>query len=205
MTTFKVQRDAYQAMREALEPGVLFITGDFGVHQVQVSEGGSGQLPDLVLVLHFLNHVGELVHCYLDCLPLRDQPESKDWNYVMSVFDELLASGFFVGFIKLIWWSDTGPAHFRTSNTLYYWRKFQDRTGIDVAVYFFAPYHGHSMCDGHIGAISRAVKFAGNNLNGALAVWNRSECDIDCASPHHPRSKGCVHSNWCAQLSGVLF
>jgi len=171
--TFQTQRDEYLHMREALEPGVLFITSDFGVHQVQMSEGGNGQLPDLVLVLHFLNGLGELVHCYLDCLPLRDQHESKDWNYVASVFDELFASGFFAPFTKIIWWSDTGPAHFRTSNTLYYWRMFQDRTNITVEVYFFAPYHGHSMCDGHIGAISRAVTFAGNKLNGDLARWNR--------------------------------
>jgi hypothetical protein len=59
-------------MQGALEPGVLFVPGGFGVPQVQMSEGGNGQLPDLVLVLHFLNGMGELVHCYLDCLPLRD-------------------------------------------------------------------------------------------------------------------------------------
>jgi hypothetical protein len=29
------------------------------------------------------------------------------------------------------------------------------------------------MCDGHIGAILRAVTFAGNKLNGDLARWNR--------------------------------
>jgi hypothetical protein len=169
-------------MREHLHVGELFITMDFGVHQAQWSEGGSGQLPDLVLVLHFLDSEGDLVCCYVDCLPLVDQPESKDWNYVTSTFDELFASGFFAPFSKIICRSDTGPSHFRTSNTLYYWRKFHDRTNITVELYFFAPYHGHSMCDGHIGTTSRAITFAGNKLNRDLVRWNRSwvESQIAC-------------------------
>lgn len=107
-----------------------------------MSEGGGTQLPDLVLVLLWKDETGELLHCYLDCLPLVDQSESKDWNYVASTFDELEASGFFAPFTKIVWWSDIGPAHFRTSNTLYYFRTFQDRTGIEVRIFFFAPYHG---------------------------------------------------------------
>lgn len=171
---FQNQRERYLQQRASLEPGSLFITADFGVHQIQVSEGGAQQLPDLVLVLHWINQEGDLVHCYLDCLPLLDQVEKKDWNYVASAFNDLEVAGFFKSFSKIIWWSDTGPAHFRTSNTLYYFRQFQDRTGILVELNFFAPYHGHSMCDGHIGAISRAVTFAGNRLNGDLAKWNRA-------------------------------
>ena len=64
---FKSQRDVFQEMRENLQAGELFITGDFGVHQVQSSESGAGDLPDLVLVLHFLGKDGDLVHSYLDC------------------------------------------------------------------------------------------------------------------------------------------
>lgn len=139
-----------------------------------MSEGGGTQLPDLVLVLLWKDETGELLHCYLDCLPLVDQSESKDWNYVASTFDELEASGFFAPFTKIVWWSDIGPAHFRTSNTLYYFRTFQDRTGIEVRIFFFAPYHGHSMCDGHIGAISGAVTRAGSRLHGNLTEWNRA-------------------------------
>lgn len=173
---FQIQRDAYLHMRDNLVAGVLFITGDFGVHQVQSSGDGACELPDLVLVLHFLDMKGKLVHCYLDCLPLLDRHESKDWSYVTSAFNELHASGFFKGFYKIQWWSDTGPAHFRTSNTLWFWRSFQERTGIVIEVNFFAPYHGH------IGAISRAVTFAGNQLNGKLAVWNRCWVEGQIAS-----------------------
>lgn len=171
---FEHQRDAYQRQREDISAGVLFITGDFGAIPVQDSAAGSGQLPDLVLVLHFRDEKGELVHCYLDCIPMLDQHESKDWNYVSSTFDELLEAGFFAPFYKIIWWSDTGPNHFRTSNTIHYWRKFQERSEIVVEVNFLAPYHGHSMCDGHLGAISRTITHNGNMLNGDLARWNRA-------------------------------
>ncbi|MCA9915922.1 MAG: hypothetical protein KC496_21355, partial [Anaerolineae bacterium] len=157
--TFETQRNAYAAMRADIERGDIFITADFGTHNVQYTTGGTSQadLPDLVIVAHFLNSNGELVHCYLDCIPLVDQHESKDWYYVQSAIRDLHASGFFTGFTRLIWWSDTGPAHFRTSNTLYFWRQFQRTSGIEVLIHFFAPYHGHSMCDGHIGAISKRL------------------------------------------------
>jgi len=171
---FKTQRDTYLSMRDNLQPGELCITGDFGVHQVQSALAGDGKLPDLVLVLHFIGEDGVLVHCYLDCLPLLDQHESKDWNYVSSTFDELLQSGFFAPFHKIFWWSDTGPNHFRTSNTMHYWRSFQEKSSIMLHIFFFAPYHGHSMCDGHIGAISSSITFHGNELNGSLVTWNRA-------------------------------
>lgn len=122
---FKNQRERYLQQRASLEPGSLFITADFGVHQIQVSDGGAQQLPDLVLVLHFINQEREMVHCYLDCLPLLDQVESKDWNYVASAFNDLEVAGFFQSFSKIIWWSGTGPAHFHTSNTLFFFRQFK--------------------------------------------------------------------------------
>ncbi len=141
-------------LRENLGAEELHITADFGTHAVQ--DGTVGKLPDLVMVLHFRDAAGELQKLYLDCLPVFEQNESKDWRYVASCMDNLEHAGFFKPFKRIFWCSDTGPNHFRTSNTLFYFRQFFDRTSIEVVILsFFAPYHGHSQADGHIGAISK--------------------------------------------------
>jgi hypothetical protein len=157
-------------MRNKLQPGELILTADFGVHPVH---GNTTQLPTLVFVCHFIGTSGDLEHCYLDCVPAIDKKESKDWNYVRSCLLDLFASGFFKDFRKIIWWSDTGPNHFRTSNTLRFFRTFQETTGMEFCVYFFCPYHGHSMCDGHLGASSRKLRYEGARLTG-LASWTRA-------------------------------
>lgn len=90
-----------------------------------------------------------------------------------SVIDNLERSGFFEGYTKIYWWSDTGPNHFRTSNTLFYFRQFQQRTQIEMVICFFAPYHGHSKCDGHIGAVSRKLTKNAQELQGTLGVWDK--------------------------------
>jgi len=162
----------FQQTRRQLAQGELHVTADFGTHHVQESE--AGKLPDLlVLVFDFLDAKhNEHVHAYIDCVPMLDQKESKDWCYVASVWDNLHATGFFKGYKKIFWWSDTGPNHFRTSNTLFYFREFQVRTGITMLIHFFAPYHGHSMCDGHIGAISRALVIKARSLHGSTQKWD---------------------------------
>jgi hypothetical protein len=139
-----------------------------------VQEGRTGKLPDLALVLDSLDrNTGEHVHAYVDCVPEHDEHESKDWNYVTTVLYNLHASGFFHGYQRIYWWSDTGPNHFRTSNTIYMLRRFQQDTGIEMIVSFFAPNHGHSMCDGHIGAISKKLNSGARDLFGTLKKWDK--------------------------------
>lgn len=168
---FETQRDAYQVMRQTLAVTDLFLTLDFGTHAVQ--EGRERKLPDLVIVAHWVNEAGERHHAYLDCIPLVDKHVSKDWHYVKSSIEALNLAGFFKGYTRVIWWSDTGPNHFRVSNTIYFLREFQESTGIAIEVHFFAPHHGHSMCDGHIGAISRAVTTRSKKLADTHESWTR--------------------------------
>jgi hypothetical protein len=169
LATFSCQRDSYQAQRLELKQEELFVTVDFGALQVM---SGSRTLPDLVLVLHWLNTDNELQHAYLDCLSLSNKHERKTWCYVQSTFDELFRSGFFGSFSTLIWWSDTGPNHFRVSSTLLYFRLFQARTRIKVMMQFFVPRHGHSQCDGHLGSISRKVTRASKKLHKSFEEWD---------------------------------
>lgn len=161
-----IQRDAYQKMRSELDEETLMLTIDFGTRETQ-----GGKLPDLVMVAHYRVN-GEIYHLFLDCLPANLGSESKDWNYVKSVFMEIYRTGFFVGYKKLILWSDTGPNHFRVSNTLYFLRQFELIAGLVIQVFYFAPHHGHSQCDGHIGAASRMIAKASKKLAGNVAGWD---------------------------------
>jgi len=185
-------------MREEIGPDDLFLTGDFGTLPIQ--QGSQRTLPDLVLVAHMRDSNGDLAHCYLDCIPLVDQHESKDWNYVRSVMWDLHRSGFMTGYKRLIWWSDTGPAHFRTSNTLFFWRDFQCVTGIEVCIFFFAPHHGHNMCDGHLGAISRRMTKNAQSLDDALVGWDR-EWVVDQMSS---LSSTCIYFNKIERVPKIV-
>lgn len=176
---FETQRDMFKKTRAELKAGQLHLTADFGTHPVQV--GPTGKLPDLVFVADFLDENGEHLSVYLDCVPVFDQPESKDWNFVASVMDELHASGFLEAFEHIIWWSDTGPNHFRTSNTLFFFRQFQERTEIKMTICFFAARHGHSKCDGHIGRISQSLTREAAKLHGTLDEWNKKFVETNIA------------------------
>ncbi len=148
------------------------LTLDFGTLPVQAA-GPVDSLPDLVIVAHYKNKDDMLCHLFLDCVPLVEQHESKDWNFVISTLTDLFTSGFFTGYTKLLWWSDTGPAHFRTSNTLFELRRLQSELKIEICVHFFAPRHGHSQCDGHIGVISRTLRHKAQDLHDTVDEWNR--------------------------------
>lgn len=166
----QVQRNAYLKMRETLDESTLMLTLDFGVLPTQQD---GGKLPDLVIVAHF-RAGDEIQHVYLDCFPLGLVNISKDWCYVKHVFLELHRSGFFEGYSRILWWSDTGPNHFRVSNTLYFMRLFQQETGIEVCIHFFAPRHGHSRCDGHLGTIARVIAKESQALAGVDQRWDAS-------------------------------
>jgi len=43
-----------------------------------------------------------------------------------------------------------------------------------MRINFFAPYHGHSKCDGHIGAIARKLKLQANTLAGTGEKWDKA-------------------------------
>ncbi len=175
MNLFTLQRDRYLNQREMLQPGEALILADFVTFDLMQTEevDGALKLPDLGIVLFMKNADNELVHTYLDCIPLMDQHEQKDFNYVASVVWDLHRAGIFTPFQKLIWWSDTGPVHFRTSSTLRMWQRFQAVTGITVEINFFAPYHGHSLCDGHFGNIKKGVRRGAAHLSGTEGCIDR--------------------------------
>lgn len=132
------------------------VTVDFGSLATQTADGS---VADCVFVFDFLDVDGLLVSHYVDCVPMYEHHESKDWCYVRSSLWALHNAGFFFGFDRIIWWSDTGPNHFRVSSTLFCFREFQEKCNIKMEINFFCPYHGHNVCDGHIGCIAKVYRF----------------------------------------------
>ena len=166
----KAQRNAFLTSRSKLRKGVLHLTADFGTFPIQ---NGTGKVADLVLVFAYFE--GDAIQTqYVDCIPYLDGIESKDWCFVESAIRGLHSAGFFRPFSEILWWSDTGPNHFRVSNTLYFFRLFQIETGLKIQIHFFAPYHGHSKCDGHIGAIARKLTLYSQKFAGTTDVWDKS-------------------------------
>ena len=151
------------------------LTVDFGT----LATSGPG-VADMVVVADFCNQDGELVTSYIDCVPMLPQHESKDWNYVRSALWQLETAGFFHGFTRIIWWSDTGPNHFRVSNTMWAFRNFQEQTGRHLEINFFCPYHGHSVCDGHLGAIARVIYVVEIALSPAdiMQMLRKAACEL---------------------------
>lgn len=169
---FEQQRKVFLEQRDRLlRPGIGHLTADFGTFELQ---SGSGKMGDLVFVLATMTTEGEVLTRYIDCVPYLDSSESKDWCFVESVFRGLQRAGFFSGLEEILWWSDTGPNHFRVSNTLFFFRLFQIEMGIRMKIHFFAPYHGHSKCDGHIGAIVQKVRLRANSLADSGDTWDKA-------------------------------
>lgn len=79
---------SYERMRSALVPGEIMLTLDFGTLPVQAA-GPVDSLPDLVIVAHYKNKDDMLCHLFLDCVPLVEQHESKDWNFFISTLTDL--------------------------------------------------------------------------------------------------------------------
>ena len=118
---------AHHDAREGLKKGECMLTGDFGS---LASQGVNGALADCVFCMDMRDFEGNLVAHYFDCVPMFARHESKNWEYVRSCLWQLHNAGFFSGITRIIWWSDTGPNHFRVSNTLFAMREFQVVTGI---------------------------------------------------------------------------
>ena len=64
---------------------------------------------------------------------------------------------------NIVVWSDGG---LKTKENLYYFHLLSKTRKVQILVNFFAPYHGHSECDGHFGAVKTELKSSA--LNGPV-------------------------------------
>lgn len=170
------QQHAFREMCDSLTAHQLLVVMDFGQWQVMDKGAASGnRFADLVFTFFWLDADGKTRHEYYDCMAdeLDEKRNKKTFNFVQTAFLVLAADGRFDGFEEMFVWSDCGPQHFRTSNTLYFFRMLQQLLRIHVTVYFFYPRHGHNPCDRHLGSASRHVRLQIKELGNGHEVMNR--------------------------------
>jgi len=164
------QSEVYRDMRDNSPSGTLVVVQDFVTFDVQEEPN----LADLVMVLKFVDEQGKHMVMNIDIFDEGTQRVSKDWLFVKAAWEELASLGLFDSFTRVVIWSDTGPNHFKTSNTLYFFRKLQEAVPrCQIVISFFAPYHGHSPCDGHGGNGKSHIAAAARNLNESNQKWDR--------------------------------
>ena len=199
------QQGAFTFTRENLHKGQMVMCMDFGQHAVQMVEGAYA---DLVLTFYWLDDAGRECREYIDCLAseMDELKRKKTWNVVVTALLSLADGGKFNDVQELFIFSDTGPQHFRTSNTLYFLRLFQKSRHIRIVVNFFFPYHGHNPCDRHLGSTSTHLHCAmremelGGKVDRDWLAKNIAECKFTTIKDLPPIKK---HSKVVATLAGI--
>lgn len=73
----------------------------------------------------------------------------------MQAFSQLVSLPFFAQFSSIQVWSDGG---LKTKEIIYYFSLVAEDIRKPIEVNFFAPYHGHSVCDAHFGSGKRSLR-----------------------------------------------
>jgi hypothetical protein len=74
--------------------------------------------------------------------------KKKDFHFTIHAFKSLLKSESLAGIDHFIFWSDNG---LKVKEIIHYFSKSLVEMKKYCHFHFFAPYHGHSVCDAHFG------------------------------------------------------
>lgn len=78
-----------------------------------------------------------------------------DHNYCRAAWNMLQQDLDLTDFKKVIIWSDNG---LKSKENLHYFHQLATEYDINIELNYFAPYHGHSECDGHFGQGKRKMR-----------------------------------------------
>ncbi len=176
VTMDRHQQNSFRSIQERLTVGQLLLVMDFGMHQVkEKEESSSNRYADLIFVFYWRGDDGVLEWEYVDCMAVMNDPlkNKKDLSFVETAFLSLIAEGRFLNTKELWIWSDCGPSHFRTSNTLYFFSQMQQVIKVKTTVCFFYPRHGHSAADRHHGSTKKHLKYVLKSLADDYEIPNR--------------------------------
>jgi hypothetical protein len=134
-----------------------------------IHETAKFKLKDLNFTIYWQEN-GRLLHQFVDFW----SKEKKDYKYTALAFNQLICNPFFYKFSTIFVWSDGG---LKTKEILYYISCCAQDVKKIIQVNYFAPYHGHSVCDAHFGAGKRELR----KSVGSGVVINEKQV-IDCFS-----------------------
>lgn len=178
LETVKKQRSAYQQDLESIDPETLVIVYDYARLHEMTSEKHS--------VLCFCIYrkeanATEHSHEYYDYFSRRRQQS----DYIKDALASLQIQGVFDNKKTIKVWSDNGLKNYGVFNA---WHSLFPEQLIDpnnvqqgsnqlqrIVVNFYAPRHGHNVCDGHFGALKKKIRtdFAAVVMGGTedLYTW----------------------------------
>lgn len=126
----------------------------------------SGIVNDLVLSLYFVGDDGGITWEYWDYF----SKEKQDFYYVQAVWTHLLQEtdrlNSRYSFVRI--WSDGAAQHFKQYKTLYWFSTLKNVCSKEFEYHFFAPGHGHSLCDSHTGIGKQCISREERELNHQL-------------------------------------
>lgn len=153
------QQQSFRAMLDSLPVGRMVVVMDFGTHEVKLgAKPGTDTFSDLIFVRYWRDREsGVLLWDYIDCIGAEDDPrhQANHLGVVQTAWLTLLEQGRFDEAREIFIWTDCGPKHFRTSNTLYFYSVIQSVYKKAITVCFFFPRHGHNPADRHHGSMKR--------------------------------------------------
>lgn len=143
---FETQSALFRSQKETLGNATTLIVMDYST----IHETAKFKLKDLNFTVYYKENE-RLVHRFYDFW----SKEKKDYKYTSQAFTDLLSHQFFDRFSEVIIWSDGG---LKTKEILYYFSEIAATIRKPIEVNYFAPYHGHSVCDAHFGAGKRSLR-----------------------------------------------
>ena len=159
---------AYHDTRKSLSTGQLLLLMDFSALQLPVNNSdrhnvdGVSKVVDFIIVCEWREEeTGVIKHVNLDFLCDDPNTNKNDYYFIHQSLQFLFFSSSFLSpFDHIIIWTDGGPYQFPTNQTQYLFYTLSNTAFKRITHNLFAPYHGHSMADGHAGHVKHTIKQA---------------------------------------------
>jgi hypothetical protein len=137
---FKTQGALYSAQLSQLPTEKVLLVFDYStIHETAIFK-----LKDLNFTAYWRDSSGDIAHTFFDFW----SESKKDYLFTVKAFYTLLDLPFLKQFNELILWSDGG---LKTKEILYYFSQLSQNFRLPMLINYFAPHHGHSICDTHFG------------------------------------------------------
>jgi hypothetical protein len=143
---YKTQFELYSQQLQNLPPSKVFIVFDYST----VHETAKFKLKDLNFTAFWTDEKGQH-HTYFDFWGTG----KKDFNFTVKSFYHLIDLQFFRQFNECILWADGG---LKTNAIVHYFSAIAAEQNLPIQINYFAPHHGHSVCDAHFGQGKRALR-----------------------------------------------
>ncbi|MHB1955910.1 MAG: hypothetical protein ACYCOU_19440 [Sulfobacillus sp.] len=136
-------RTLHKTQRTTLKDGEVILIYDY----TRFHETSEVKINDLGIVL-----ITSTATRYFDFFA----EASHDYHYTYTVMDEFFQiESLLQNVTKIHVWSDGG---LRMKENIYLFAQLQQRYQIEIYLFIFPPYHGHSLADGHFGVGKRKLR-----------------------------------------------